>query len=82
MVTCGDTGLPVLACRAVYDSSFTSLSSPELLLRAREVAVAVAAAAATAWPCRLFGAPIRDSGHGEVSEVIRQISDGEGKQRW
>lgn len=47
-MTCGDTGLPVLACRAVYDS----LSSPGLLLRVREVAVAFAAA--TVWPCGLF----------------------------
>lgn len=45
MVTCGDTGLPVLACRAVYGSSL-SLSAEELPLRLSTRGLAAAAAAA------------------------------------
>lgn len=51
MVTCGDTGLPVLACRAVYASfSFSGEEDEEELLKTRRLAGA-AAAAANGRPC-------------------------------
>lgn len=48
MVTCGDTGLPVLACLAVYGSLSLSVSGEdgeEELLKTRRMVGAVAAAA-------------------------------------
>lgn len=54
MVTWGDTGLPVLACRDVYDSpSFLGEGEEDELLNTRELAGAVAAAA-NGRPCISF----------------------------